>query len=404
MVPVAEIDFASADFQEDPYPDYARLRERGPLLRHDGGLWLVTDYATCAEVLRDIRWGHADRDPAASSAQAPAMRVRVFPDLDSDPWPFMRQNPPDHTRVRALVNKAFTPRMVDGFESRIEQLATDLIDRAAGQNEVDLVDAFAAALPIRSICARLGIPECDWLPLRDWSMEYARGFDPGFATAPGQFEACERAAYQLRDYFTDLIGRRRREPGDDLISELVAAREDGDFLSDEELVVTAALLLSAGNETSISLIGNGALALLRHPEQLAWFRDHPAGQTTAIEELLRYDSPFQFGDRVALTDLTLHGERIMAGERALFLVGSANRDPRAFNEPDTLDLTRNPNRHLSFGSGIHFCVGAPLARLQGRVALRTLLTRAPHIRLAGPPLRAATAWNHGLKSLPVHLN
>lgn len=404
MSTVSEIDLTSAEFLDDPYPTYERLRRHGPILRHDSGLWLITDYATCADVLRDTRWGHADRDPTGSSAQAPAMRVRVFPDLDTDPWPFMRQNPPDHTRVRALVNKAFTPRMVDGFESRIEQLATTLIHDMAGAGEVDLVTAFAAALPIRSICARLGIPERDWIPLRDWSMEYARGFDPGFATAPGQFEACERAAYHLRDYFTELVGLRRRAPADDLISELVAARDGGDFLSDEELVVTAALLLSAGNETSISLLGNAALTLLRHPDRLAWFRDHPSAQATAIEELLRHDSPFQFGDRVAMTDLTVHGEQIAAGDRALVLVGSANRDPDAFDQPDTLNLTRHPNRHLCFGTGIHFCVGAGLARLQGRVALRTLFSQAPRIRLTGAPRRAGTAWNHSLEYLPVRLN
>lgn len=403
MATVSEIDLASAEFLDDPYPTYQRLRDQGPILRHDSGLWLVTDYATCADILRDAQWGHADRDPTGSSAQAPAMRVRVFPELDTDPWPFMRQNPPHHTRVRRLVSKAFTPRMVDGFESRIEQLATELIHDMTVTDEVDLVDTFAAALPIRSICARLGIPERDWIPLRDWSMEYARGFDPGFATAPGQFEKCERAAYHLRDYFTELIERRRHEPADDLISELIAARDDGDLLSEEELVVTAALLLSAGNETSISLLGNAALTLLRHPDQLAWFRDHPTAQATAIEELLRHDSPFQFGDRVAMTDLTLHGERIAAGDRALVLVGSANRDPRAFDQPDKLDLTRHPNRHLSFGTGIHFCVGAGLARLQGRVALRTLFRHAPRIHLTGRPQRAGTAWNHSLKSLPVRL-
>ncbi|MGX7826009.1 cytochrome P450 [Actinokineospora sp. 24-640] len=394
------LDFGSGAFFDDPYPSYRRARELGPVVRDERGMWLVTDYATCAEVLRDKRWGHADRDPAmASEVQAPAMRIRVFPDLDSDPWPFMRQNPPDHTRVRALVNRAFTPRMVAGFEDRVAELACRLIDQL--DDEADLVTAFAKALPIRSICARLGVPDQDWAQLLAWSTEYARGFDPGFAADEGQLAACERAAFGMRDYFTELVKVRRAEPRDDLLSELVAARADGDFLSDEELVVTAALLLSAGNETSVSLLGNGALTLLRHPDQLAWFRDNPAAHPAAIEELLRYESPFQFGDRVALADLRLRDVRIAAGDRALLLVGSANRDPAAFDAPDTLDLARDPNRHLSFGAGIHFCVGAPLARLQGRVALRTLFERAPELRLTGPPVRDRVAWNRGLESLPV---
>src|SRR5438067_6283132 len=251
------LDFGSPEFLADPYPAYRRLRERGPLVRDEHGLWLITDYATCANLLRDKRWGHADRDPAlASAVQPPAMRVKVFPDLDADPWPFMRQNPPDHTRVRALVQKAFNPRMVEGFATRIEAMAAGLVDRMVAAGEADLVTDFAAALPIRSICARLGVPSQDWTRLRDWSMTYARGFDPGFAAEPGLFELCQDAAIGLRDYFTDLIGRRRREPQDDLLSELVAAREGGDFLGDEELVVTTAMLLGAGNETSVSLLGN----------------------------------------------------------------------------------------------------------------------------------------------------
>lgn len=394
------LDFGSGEFFDDPYPSYQRARERGPVVRDEHGMWLVTDYATCSEVLRDKRWGHADRDPAMTSeVQAPAMRIRVFPDLDSDPWPFMRQNPPDHTRVRALVSKAFTARMIAGFEDRVAELARHLVDRLA--DEADLVEGFAKALPIRSICARLGVPDQDWAQLLDWSMEHARGFDPGFAADDGQLAACERAVHGMRDYFTELVKARRAEPRDDLLSELIAARADGDFLSDEELIVTAALLLSAGNETSVSLLGNGALTLLQHPDQLAWFRGNPDAQSTAIEELLRYESPFQFGDRVALADLWLRDVRITAGDRALLLVGSANRDPAAFDAPDTLDLTRDPNRHLSFGAGIHFCVGAPLARLQARVALRTLFERAPDLRLAGPPVRNRVAWNRGLESLPV---
>ena len=401
------VDFASAEVLDDPYPAYRALREQGPVLLDDRGFWLITDYATCAEVLRDKRWGHADRDPAlASAVQAPAMRVRVFPDLDTDPWPFMRQNPPDHTRVRALVGKAFTPRMIDGFAATIETLATELIDAALAEGTagtVDLVDAFAAALPIRSICARLGVPSKDWTQLRDWSMTYSRGFDPGLAAEPGLFEQCEQAAIGLRDYFSDFIAYRRDNPTGDLVSALIAAREGGDFLSDEELIVTVALLMSAGNETSVSLLGNGALTLLRNPDQLARFRDEPDGHPAAIEELLRYESPFQFGDRVALEPIRLHDFDIPAGARSLILVGSANRDPAVFDDPDTLDLTRNPNRHLSFGTGIHFCIGAPLARLQGRVALHALFRRAPHARLAGPPTRAGTAWNRGLSALPVDL-
>lgn len=393
------LDFDSAAFFDDPYPSYRRARERGPVVRDEHGMWLVTDYATVAEVLRDKRWAHADRDPAlASAVQAPAMRIRVFPDLDADPWPFMRQNPPDHTRVRALVNKAFTPRMVAGFESTVDDLAGELVDEIVAAGSADLVESFAAALPIRSISTRLGVPARDWERLLRWSTEYARGFDPGYAADDDQLAACERAAYGLRDYFTELVADRRAAPREDLLSELVAAREGGDFLSDEELVVTAALLLSAGNETSVSLLGNGALTLLRHPDQLPAFLADPA---TAIEELLRYESPFQFGDRVALEPLRLRDMDIAAGDRALLLVGSANRDPAAFDDPDTLDLRREPNRHLSFGSGIHFCVGAPMARLQGRVALRALFDRMPGLRLAGPAVRNGVAWNRGLASLPV---
>lgn len=401
----AQLQFDSPAFLEDPYPAYARLRAGAPITRDERGLWLVSRYDECLRTFRDRRWGHADRDPElASAVQAPAMRVRVFPDREAeDPWPFMRLNPPEHTRVRAVVNRAFTPAMVDGFEDIILDLVDRCLDEAFARGEVDLVESLAAWLPIRSICARLGAPEEDWSRLRDWSMEYGRGFDPGFATDTEQFDRCERAAHGLRDYFANLIAHRRSHPRDDLLSELVAARDGGDFLDDEELVVTVAMLLSAGNETSISLLGNGVLTLLRHPDQLARLRAAPELDQLAVEELLRFDSAFQFGDRVALEDFELHGSQITRGDRILILVGSANRDPDAFRDPDIVDLGRSPNRHLSFGVGLHYCVGAPFARLQARTVLRRLLDRTGDITLIGEPLRAGTAWNHGLAQLPVRL-
>ncbi|WP_433329750.1 cytochrome P450 [Spirillospora sp. CA-294931] len=351
--------FAPA-FRADPYAQYRQL---GTLGRTPAGLWVTTSHRLCERVLRDPRFGHR---PETGGIWGEEPRRRSFLLLD----------PPDHTRLRRLVSKAFTPRLVERLRPRVEELVDELLDGLTGR--ADVIASLAYPLPVRLISELLGVPPEDRDRFKGWSDALARGLDPEFLLPDADVARRHEARVEFTTYFRALAARRREEPEDDLLSALVAVSDGGDVLSEPELLATCVLLLVAGHETTVNLIGNGALALLRHPDQLAWFREHPEAAPAAVEELLRYDPPVQLSTRSALEDVELDGTKIALGEPILLLTGAANRDPEVFDEPERLDLTRytrDAPRHLAFGSGIHFCLGAPLARLEGEIALRRLFER-----------------------------
>jgi unspecific monooxygenase len=307
-------------------------------------------------------------------------------------------DPPDHTRLRRLVSKAFTARLIERLRPRIEQVVQELLADASG--EVDLIRALAYPLPVILISELLGVPAQDRDRFKGWSDALARGLDPDFLLPAADIAERDQARLEFAAYFQELSALRRSDPRDDLLSALVAVSDGGDALTEQELLATCILLLVAGHETTVNLIGNGALALLRHPDQLAWLRTHPEAVPAAIEELLRYDPPVQLTLRTALQDTELAGATIKRGELVLLLTGAANRDPTVFEDPDRLDLQRAASGHLSFGLGIHFCLGAPLARLEGEIALAALLRR--DITLAGGDLAYRdNLVLRGLARLPV---
>jgi cytochrome P450 len=309
-------------------------------------------------------------------------------------------DPPDHTRLRALVQKAFTPRMIEQLRPRIIAIVGELLDRIAERGgRFDLIEDLAYPLPVVVIAELLGVPPSERATFHDWSADLAASLDPLVSS-----ELAERAMNSrdaLHAYFRSIIAERRRAPKSDLISALVAVEERGDNLSEPELVVMCTLLLIAGHETTVNLIGNGVLALLRHPDQLERLRSTPELIGPAIEELLRYDSPVQLTGRIVTKPLTIGGQSIAAGDWVLPLLGAANRDPAQFSEPDKLDLGRNPNPHVGFGRGIHFCLGAPLARVEGQIAIGALIKRFPKLAVAGQPVRRDQITLRGLKSLPL---
>ncbi|WP_040133739.1 cytochrome P450 [Amycolatopsis japonica] len=380
----------------DPYALYAQWREKSPVVRVGGPFVAVLGHAEAEQVLRGADFGHpepeviADDDPD-HPVDAQGRVVRAFAFL----------NPPDHTRLRRLVSKAFTPRVIKDLQPRIEALTTAAIDQIVDAGETNLMDTLAVPLPVTVIAELLGVPVEDRERFGAWSAAMARASDPGFLLPPEVVEKAATARREFIAYFRDLAAARRRTPGEDLLSALVAVSDEGEMLSEGELLVTLTLLLVAGHETTTNLIGNGVLALLRHPEQYAALAQDGSLAEGAVEEILRYDSPIQLTMRTALTPSTLGDVEMAAGDTALVFFGAANRDPRAHQTPDTFDIAHPPARHLTFGHGIHFCLGAPLARLEGRIVLGELARRLPDLRLAGEPEWASTVTLRGLSSLPV---
>jgi cytochrome P450 len=380
------------EVRRDPYPTYRALRESDPVHRSPFlGAWVLTRYRDVAQALRDDRMS-VDGTRAAGHEELQGT---------SGPRSMLVLDPPDHTRLRALVSKAFTPRAVERVRPRIEALVTGVLDRAALHGGLELVDDLAYPLPVTVIAEMLGVPPEDWPRFRGWSRALVANLDPLSGRDPGQVTTALQARGALGRYLSGIIDRRRQEPGDDLISGLLVSAEGEDVLSQAELVVMANLLLVAGHETTVNLIANGTLALLEHRQQLALLAEQPDLIQPAVEELLRWDSPVQLTARVALEELDLAGQRVGQGESVLALLGAANRDPDQFTEPDLLDITRAHNPHLAFGRGIHFCLGAPLARLEAQIAIAGLVTRFPGLRLAGAPERRPTVTLRGLTRLPL---
>ena len=352
----------------DPYAVYRRLRDKDPVHRMRlVDAWVLTRYEDADAMLRDH-----DRFSAEDRRFHDAGLTTM---LDIDP--------PDHTRLRALVSRAFTPRSVSRLNGRVQEIADRLLDAVVGHDRIDLIAALGYPLPVTVIAEMLGVPAEDMDRFEGWSNDIALIVEP--ILTPAQVQNVRRASEELFAYFETIVEERRREPRDDLVSALLAAEEEGDRLTREELLSTMLLILVAGNETTRNLIGNGMLALLRHPDQLRRLRDDPGLLEPAVDELLRYDSPVQLDGRVVREDLEMGGKRLRAGQKAIALLGAANRDPAAFDNPDALDIGRREKSHLSFGRGIHHCLGASLALLEARIAFRGLLDRFPSIQLAAEP-------------------
>jgi len=392
----------------DPYAVYARLRRENPVHRSPLGFWVFTRHADCLAVLRDRRFSSDARNAdAATFRQLRATDVATAgaEALLEEMAPFLFRDPPDHTRLRGLVQKAFTPRVVEGLRPRIAQVCDDLLDEALARGSCDLVADYAYPLPVQIIVDMLGVPVADHEQFRVWSHALARGLDPDFLLPPDAATERLGAIMAFVQYFATLITERRRQPGDDLLSRLIAAEEQGDVLSQGELLATCILLLVAGHETTVNLISGGAQVLMDHPDQLARVRDDDTVVRGAVEEMLRYVCPVQLTGRIALEDVEVGGARVRKGEFSMLLIGSANRDPDAFDAPEVFDITRSDNNHLGFGFGIHHCLGAPLARLEAQMALPALLRRARRLEPVGEVRRyKENIVLRGLETLPVALS
>jgi unspecific monooxygenase len=316
--------------------------------------------------------------------------------------PFLFRDPPDHTRLRGLVSKAFTPPVVESLRTRTQQVVDELLGAAMEADRVDLVEEFAYPLPVRIICDLLGVPLEDQDRFKVWSGALARGLDPDFLLSPEVVAARTEGVLQFSQYFFELLAERRTNPGDDLLSRLVQVEDGGVVLSEGELLSTCILLLVAGHETTVNLIAGGALALLRHPDQCEKFRTDPELTRSGVEEMLRYVSPVQLTGRALIEDCEFGGVELAAGDFAMLLLASANRDPAQFEDPGRFDISRNPNNHLGFGFGIHHCLGAPLARMEAQVALTSLVGRAPNLALTVDEVAYKTnVVLRGMESLPV---
>jgi cytochrome P450 len=384
------------EFLADPYPTYHRLRDEDPVHHSPMDFWVLTRYEDVAAVLRDPRF---IKEPLVSMVAA-RFGVSVPPGVGLS---MLDRDPPDHTRLRSLVSKAFTPRVVEGLRPRIQKMVDELITRAEAVGTMDLIEEFAYPIPVNVICEMLGVPVEDHERFKGWSLDIARGLDSVWLPPESEIPKRSGAArHAIGDYMRGLIAERRASPRGDLLSALIAAEEAGDKLSEDELIATCILLLIAGHETTVNLIGNGTLALLRHPEELRRLRETPGLITSAVEELLRYDGPVQRTARITSTAVTLGGRTIPKGEMVMPFIGAADRDPSQFPDPDRLDLGRADNRHIAFGWGIHFCLGAPLARVEGQIAIDTLVRRLPRLALVNDePEHRQSLTLRGLKALTV---
>ncbi len=377
---------------EDPYPVYDQIRAGGPVLWVDGlNRWLVTGHQEALAALTHSQVSVDRRRDEPAAGEGAGFRPGGLPFVD----------PPDHTRLRAAVQPAFGPKGVARLRPRVERLVGEMLDRAGERGEVDLIADLAGPLPAIVLAELLGIPAQDQELFRHWATTVIETIDPVSLRIVSR--AGDQARTDMMSYLDDVVAQRRREPADDLISEMVHVEDSGQRLSGAELLEMCLLLAVVGIETTTNLIGNGVSALLAHPEQLRRLQDEPGLIKSAVEELLRYDAPVQLAGRVAVDDIELGGQVLRGGQVIGIVLGAANRDPAAFAEPDRLDLSRSPNNHVAFGRGIHFCLGAPLARLEGPIAIAALVTRFPKLRAAGTAKRRQNVHVRGFESLPVAL-
>ena len=402
--------FLRPEFLADPYPVYALLRASQPVLRiplpgTDAGGCVLTRYEDVQHVLRDSRFSVDRRRSEFMQRNRDALPPALAQALLGEQGGLRSMliiDPPDHTRVRALVNKAFTPRHVARLRAHIQDICDELLAPLDAHGRMDVMADLATQLPAIVIAELLGVPAEDRQRFKSWSNDLISLL--GNPDPTGAMERFERGLHGLLSYLRDVIAERRRAPRDDLISGMIAAQEERDALTDAELLATSNLLLVAGHETTTNLIGNGLLALLRHPDAMARLREEPGLVPAAVEEMLRYDSPVQATVRVATEPVELAGQTIPAGALVVAMIGAANRDPAVFSDPDRFDVARPDNRHLSFGFGPHFCLGAPLARLEGEVVFGTLLARYPRLRLERDDVQHRPNFAlRGLLALPVAL-
>ncbi|MET9966140.1 cytochrome P450 [Streptomyces sp. NPDC006356] len=388
-------------FLADPYPAYAELRARGRVHYYEPtNQWLVPHHADVSALLRDRRLGRTYQHRFTHEDFG-----RTAPPPEHEPFHVLNDHgmldlePPDHTRIRRLVSKAFTPRTVERLKPYVRQLAGELVTGLVEAGGGDLLTDVAEPLPVAVIAEMLGIPASDRAPLRPWSADICGMYElnPSEETAA----KAVRASVEFSDYLRDLIAARRKEPGDDLISGLIEAHDEGDRLTEQEMISTAVLLLNAGHEATVNATVNGWWALFRNPAQLAALRADHSLVPSAIEELMRYDTPLQLFERWVLDDIEIAGTTIPRGAEIAMLFGSANHDPEVFANPDRLDLTRKENPHISFSAGIHYCIGAPLARIELAASMTALLEQAPTLRLAAEPERKPNFVIRGLEGLRV---
>ncbi|MEV5436622.1 cytochrome P450 [Streptomyces sp. NPDC052682] len=390
-------------FLADPYPAYAELRAKGRVHYYEPtGQWLVPHHADVSALLRDRRLGrtYLHRFTHEEFGRTP-------PPPEHEPFHTLNDHgmldlePPDHTRIRRLVSKAFTPRTVEQLKPYVHGLASELVTRLVDDGGGDLLTDVAEPLPVAVIAEMLGVPEADRAPLRPWSADICGMYELN----PSEEAAAKavRASLEFSDYLRGLIAERRKEPGDDLISGLIAAYEEGDRLTEQEMISTCVLLLNAGHEATVNATVNGWWALFRNPEQLAALRADHSLVPSAIEELMRYDTPLQLFERWVLDDIEIDGTTIPRGAEIAMLFGSANHDPAVFTDPERLDVTRRDNPHISFSAGIHYCIGAPLARIELAASMTALLEKAPTLRLAAEPERKPNFVIRGLKGLSVEV-
>ena len=393
----------SPEIYSDPYPIYHQLREQDPVHWSDvWGCWVLTRYADVVTVLRDYRrFTNVGRIAAFLDQLPESVRAQIRPLYANFTTGMPNTDPPEHTRVRGLVNKAFTARVVEGMRPRVQEIVDSLLDQAECDSAIEVIGDFAYPLPAIVIAETLGVPAADRDQFKEWSDDIVAFHGTGRPHIETIMKSTA-ALLETKEWLLRLIEARRKQPEDDLISALVAAEERGEMLNETELVATCITLLTAGHETTTGLIGNGLLALLRHPDQLRKLREDPALIGTAVEEFLRFDTSFLRAWRLTAEDVEIGGQRIPKGQTLSLMLGAANRDPAQFEHPDRLDITREPNLHTSFGWGIHFCAGAPLARREAEIAFTTLLRRFPRLTLD----EDGVEWQqnntfHNLKSLPV---
>ncbi|HEX5754616.1 MAG TPA: cytochrome P450 [Archangium sp.] len=393
-------DLWAQEARANPLPVYARMRQEAPLVRlldpyYKVPVWVATRYKDAVELMRDPRF---TKDMRKLPDDSPSKQLRSE-ESDVFNQHMLSADPPDHTRLRTLVSKAFTPRRVEELRPRVTAIAHRLLDAVQASGSMDLLDAYAFPLPVTVIAELLGVPQEDQDQFREWTHIIIN------PPLDGDMQTIRKAGMQFAQYFQTLMARRRAEPRDDLLSALLAVEEQGDRLSPKELSSMLFLLLVAGHETTVNLIGNGVWALLHHPEQLERLRANPALIESAVEEMLRFRGPVETStQRWATQELEFRGQRIPAGESVVASLLAADHDPEHFPEPERFDITREPNRHIAFGFGIHFCLGAPLARLEGTLAINLLLERMPRLRFAEDPARLR--WRdgilvNGLQRLPV---
>lgn len=390
------------EVRADPYPLYAEMRERAPVYwSEEQQAFVLTRYVDCLSVLRSPHTSVDDRNAARQGDRRVSLRDESIMAGLADLRPMLFSDPPDHTRMRSLVAKAFTPKRVEALRPHIAEVVDGLLAEAAADGGFDVIADLAFPLPVIVICELLGVPVEDRDQLKGWSRDLARTIDP--IVPPEVAQQAAMAGMFFINYLNNLVDERRKAPRDDLLSALIAVEDEGERLSHEELLVNTILLFVAGHETTQNLIGNGLLALLGNPDQFAAFRHEPGLAKNAVEEMLRYDGPVHLTARIFAEDGEVGGTPIPKGETAILLLGAAHRDPEQFPDPDRFDIRRdNANRNIAFGHGIHHCLGAPLARVEAQLAVGELVRRFPEMT-AGEPVRSETFTLRGLSSLPIHL-